>query len=84
VLGHYTATRDVLRQAECLEVMGSLYALRPAERDTAARCYDLAQSLAERVGAHALSARVRQRAAELRAAVTGDELPRPAAPAAVS
>jgi tetratricopeptide (TPR) repeat protein len=48
VLGHYTATCNMLRQAECLEVMGSVYALRPDHDDTAARCFDLARSLAVR------------------------------------
>jgi tetratricopeptide (TPR) repeat protein len=65
VLGHYTATCNVLRQAECLEVMGSLYALRPGERETAERCYELARTLAARVGAHVLSGRVAERLAEL-------------------
>jgi tetratricopeptide (TPR) repeat protein len=68
VLGHFTATCNVLRQAECLEVMGVLYTLRPNYDDTAARCFDLARTLAERVGSTALTDRVAQRLADLRAA----------------
>lgn len=66
VLGHYTATCNMLRQAECLEVMGSVYALRPEHGDTAARCFDLAQSLADRVGCGVLSDRVGRRLAGIR------------------
>ena len=76
VLGHYTATCNTLRQAECLEVMGSVYALRPGDRDTAARCFDLARSLATRVGCGVLSERLGRRLAEITAS------PRPPAGAA--
>ena len=65
VLGHFTATANILRQAECLEVMGSLYALRPDYGDTAVRCYDLARTLAVRVGARSLADRVAGRIADL-------------------
>ena len=65
VLGHYTVTANVLRQAECLEVMGTLYALRPEYGDTAVRCYDLARTLAVRVGARSLADRVANRIAGL-------------------
>jgi len=68
VLGHFTATCNVLRQAECLEVMGELYALRPRYDDTAARCFELAGTLAERVGARPLSERVSRRLADLKSA----------------
>jgi tetratricopeptide (TPR) repeat protein len=65
VLGHFTVTANVLRQAECLEVMGSLYALRSEYADTAVRCYDLARTLAVRVGARSLAERVANRIAGL-------------------
>ena len=68
VLGHFTATCNVLRQAECLEVMGVLYSLRPNYDDTAARCFDLARTLAERVGSTALTDRVARRLADLQSA----------------
>ena len=63
VLGHFTATANMLRQAECLEVMGELYALRAGYDDTAARCFDLASTLARRVGARALTERLTVRLA---------------------
>jgi tetratricopeptide (TPR) repeat protein len=71
VLGHFTATCNVLRQAECLEVMGLIYCLRPEQSDTAERCFDLARSLALRVGSSALSTRVERRIADLRSAGRG-------------
>ncbi len=66
VLGHYTATCNVLRQAECLEVMGSMYALRPDHDETATRCFDLARSLAAQVGSGALSERIGRRLANIK------------------
>ena len=66
VLGHFTATCNVLRQAECLEVLGELYAIRPHYDDTAARCFELAGTLAHRVGARVLSERLSRRLAALR------------------
>lgn len=66
VLGHYTATCNMLRQAECLEVMGSVYALRPEQDDTAARCFDLARSLAVQVGCSVLSERLGRRLADIK------------------
>lgn len=66
-LGHHSATANMLRQAECLEIMGILYTLKPDERDTAERCFDLARTLAERVDAGVLATRVVRRLAELRA-----------------
>ena len=71
VLGHFTATSNVLRQAECLEVMGELYALRPDHDDTAARCFELASTLARRVGARTLAERLERRLAELGAGREG-------------
>jgi tetratricopeptide (TPR) repeat protein len=67
VLGHYSATDNVVRQAECLEVMGLLYLQKPDQRDMAERCFDLAQRLAEEAGSVVFSARVAGRLAELRA-----------------
>jgi len=67
VLGHFAATSNVLRQAECLEVLGELYALRPHHDDTAARCFELAGTLAQRVGARVLSERLSRRLADLKA-----------------
>ncbi|HET7457352.1 MAG TPA: hypothetical protein VFJ74_06835 [Gemmatimonadaceae bacterium] len=72
VLGHFTATCNVLRQAECLEVMGELYAIRPGHDDTAARCFDLALSLSRRVGAASLTDRLAGRLAEVKG-VSGNE-----------
>jgi tetratricopeptide (TPR) repeat protein len=66
VLGHFTATCNVLRQAECLEVLGELYTLRPHYGDTAERCFELAGTLAHRVGARVLSERLSRRLAALR------------------
>jgi tetratricopeptide (TPR) repeat protein len=66
VLGHFAATRNVLRQAECLEIMGNLYAVQPDGADTAMRCFDLAGSLAERVGSRFLADRIAARLAEVK------------------
>jgi tetratricopeptide (TPR) repeat protein len=77
VLGHYTATCNMLRQAECLEVMGSLYALRPGHEETAIRCFDLALSLATRVGSRALLERIARRSSELRRTKPGSAPPTP-------
>jgi tetratricopeptide (TPR) repeat protein len=58
VFGHFAATRNVLRQAECLEIIGRLHELRPEYRDTATRCFELARTLASRVGARTLAERL--------------------------
>jgi len=66
VLGHFTATCNVLRQAECLEIMGVLHHARSPGDGTAERCFELAQSLGERVGSSALCTRVARRLSEVR------------------
>jgi len=71
VLGHFTATSNVLRQAECLEIMGELYAIRHDHDDTAARCFELALALARRVGAVGSVDRLTRRLAEVRAGGRG-------------
>jgi tetratricopeptide (TPR) repeat protein len=80
-LGHFASTHNVLRQAECLEIMGTLNALRPEFRDTAVRCYELALALAERIGARVLADRLRGRLAAIGtvggAAAAGGERPVP-------
>lgn len=63
-LGHFASTHNVLRQAECLEIMGILNALRPEHRETAVRCFELARTLAERIGARTLADRLRERLGE--------------------
>jgi tetratricopeptide (TPR) repeat protein len=65
ILGHYTSRCNVLRQAECLEVMGELYLLRPDYGETATRCFELASTLARRVGAQTLSERLTRRLSDL-------------------
>ena len=76
-LGHFTATANVLRQAECLEIMGLLYMRKPDGRDTAARCFDLARTLADRVGSSVLSARLAGRLASMRPAGGAADAPGP-------
>lgn len=65
-LGHFSATRNDLRQAECLEIMGQLNAMRNEHVETAVRCYERARELAERVGDQVLRARVSDRLDQLR------------------
>ena len=69
ILGHFTATCNVLRQAECLEVLGELYALKPDYDDTTARCFELAGSLAQRVGSRVLAERLSRRLVALKSGV---------------
>ena len=75
-LGHFASTRNVLRQAECLEIMGVLNTFTPEQRETAVRCFALARSMAERVGARVLAERLAER---LRAAGAADVTDAPAA-----
>ena len=49
-----------------------LYAIRPDNEDTAARCFDLALSLSRRVGASALTERLARRLAEVKTGRRGD------------
>jgi tetratricopeptide (TPR) repeat protein len=44
-LGHFTSARNLVRQAECLEIMGDISAKR-GDNDTAARCFARAADLA--------------------------------------
>ena len=45
-LGHFTSAGNLVRQAECLELMGELSAQRSEEGDTATRCFTRALALA--------------------------------------
>ena len=69
-VGYFTHSNNVLRQAECLEIMGMLNGLRPEYRNTAVRCFELARTLAERVGDRVLAERLAERLA------TADGVPR--------
>ncbi|MEO7084343.1 MAG: tetratricopeptide repeat protein [Gemmatimonadaceae bacterium] len=44
-LGHFTSARNLVRQAECLEIMGDI-SVRRGDNETAARCYARAADLA--------------------------------------
>ena len=59
-LGHFTSARNILRQAECLEIMGQMSELRP-DRETAIRCYTRALELATAAGDRTLSGRLESR-----------------------
>jgi tetratricopeptide (TPR) repeat protein len=76
-LGHFVTTENVLRQAECLEILGRLHARRPAFRDEAVKLFERAASLAASVGDRGLCERVAGRLGELgaadRAACTPDD-----------
>ena len=60
-LGHFTSAGNLVRQAECLEIMGELSAQRPEEGETAARCFTRALSLARRANDQTLVARLSKR-----------------------
>jgi len=45
-LGHFTSARNLMRQAECLEIMGELSESRSGDKETARRCYVRARDLA--------------------------------------
>ena len=64
-LGHFVTTGNVLRQAECLEILGRLHARRPAFHDEAVRLFERAASLAASVGDRGLCERVAGRLAQL-------------------
>src|SRR5262249_10586792 len=66
-LGHFTSARNILRQAECLEIMGQMSELRP-DRETAIRCYTRALELATAASDRSLSDRLESRLARARAA----------------
>jgi tetratricopeptide (TPR) repeat protein len=64
-LGHYAATKNALRYAECLEIMGRIHEWTPGYVDSAGRCYRLALALAEKVNDRELAARLRSRLARM-------------------
>jgi tetratricopeptide (TPR) repeat protein len=62
-LGHFTSARNLIRQAECLEIMGQMSEARSADPETARRCYERARSLAMTVGDRPLVDRLTKRLA---------------------
>ena len=64
-LGHFASSGDVLRQAECLEILGGLHARRDGGQATAIRCLARAADLATTAGDRILSERVAGRLALL-------------------
>jgi tetratricopeptide (TPR) repeat protein len=60
-LGHFTSARDLIRQAECLEIMGQMSESRADDRETARRCYKRARELAVEAGDHPLIERLQKR-----------------------
>jgi tetratricopeptide (TPR) repeat protein len=59
-LGHFTSAGNLVRQAECLEIMGDISERRP-DRETAARCYSRARDLAIAAGDRPLVERLTRR-----------------------
>jgi tetratricopeptide (TPR) repeat protein len=64
-LGHFASSGDMLRQAECLEILGGLHARREGGRPTAIRCLERAVSLANGVGDRVLCERLAGRLSRL-------------------
>jgi len=60
-LGHFTSAGNLVRQAECLEIMGDLSSQRPADRETAVRCFARALTLATRANDQTLVSRLSKR-----------------------
>jgi tetratricopeptide (TPR) repeat protein len=60
-LGHFTSARNVVRQAECLEIMGQMSEARGDAGETARRCYARARELAISSGDHPLAERLSKR-----------------------
>ncbi|MGH9888212.1 MAG: hypothetical protein ACREBE_21950, partial [bacterium] len=60
-LGHFTSARNLVGQAECLEIMGQMSEARPTDGDTARRCYIRARELAVEAGDHPLIERLSKR-----------------------
>lgn len=60
-LGHFTSAKNLIRQAECLEIMGQMSEARAGDPDTARRCYERARELAIAVGDHPLADRLTKR-----------------------
>lgn len=69
-LGHFTSAGNLIRQAECLEIMGEISERRP-DHDTAARCYRRARDLAQTASDRPLVERLTRRLGEV--VVTSDE-----------
>ncbi|MFI5229460.1 MAG: hypothetical protein ACHQWU_10345 [Gemmatimonadales bacterium] len=63
-LGHFTSAANLVRQAECLEIMGDISERRP-DHATAARCYARARELAESAGDRPLVERLTRRLGQL-------------------
>jgi tetratricopeptide (TPR) repeat protein len=74
-LGHFASSGDVLRQAECLEILGGLHERRDGGEATAIRCLARAADLASSAGDRILSERVAGRLARLGAAPAGTAAP---------
>ena len=62
-LGHYAATHNALRQAECLETMGRIHERKPGYLDSAVRSYRLAEKMAKSVDDCVLLDRLQRRLA---------------------
>ena len=60
-LGHFTSARNLIGQAECLEIMGQMSEARAADHETARRCYERARELAMTVGDRPLVDRLTRR-----------------------
>jgi tetratricopeptide (TPR) repeat protein len=63
-LGHFTSAGNLVRQAECLEIMGDISERRP-DHMTAARCYARARDLAQAAGDRPLMERLTRRLSQL-------------------
>lgn len=59
-LGHFTSARNLVRQAECLEIMGQMSETRP-DLETARRCFVRARELAVEAGDRQLVERLSKR-----------------------
>jgi tetratricopeptide (TPR) repeat protein len=60
-LGHFTSAHNLIRQAECLEIMGQMNESRGNEPETARRCYERARELAVAAGDNPLVERLAKR-----------------------
>lgn len=56
--GFFTTARNVIRQAECLEIMGELNSMRGGDPETAIRSFSRAKELAEKSGDMILTERI--------------------------
>ena len=64
-LGHFTSAKNVIRQAECLEVMGELNLVRDGGAQAARRCFEHALALAQSASERQLVDRIAGRLAAL-------------------